>query len=152
MMRYAGHVHPDKSMLRVVLDTNVIISGLFFKGPPARILDLVSAGEIMPVFSYGTFQELQQTLTHPKFQMPIARLPFTVADFFEELLSRSEMLEQQSIGFTIVSDPADNLFLACAVEGRVGYLVTGDKELLAVGHIMDIPITTPSIFLRDYAN
>lgn len=59
----------EKKAVRVVLDTNVVISAILFKGELSKLLDFWKSGKISPVLSRGTFGELRQALEYPKFAL-----------------------------------------------------------------------------------
>lgn len=130
---------------RVVMDTNVLISGLFsITSAPARALErAVATGQL--VASRETLRELMDTLLSPKFDRYVPRdrrdaLLFRLAPLVEivEVVQRVRASR----------DPDDDKFLEAAVSGRADALVTGDGDLLALHPFRDIAILTPAAYVE----
>ena len=126
---------------RVVLDTNVICSGLGWAGPSARILDAGLAGRLVLISSPALIAELRRVLGYPKLAAAI-KDPDRLAD----LIAAAAVLVDPERTITTISDPADNRVLEAAIEGAADYIVSGDKHLLALGVFAGIPILTPATF------
>jgi putative PIN family toxin of toxin-antitoxin system len=111
--------------MRVVLDTNIYVSGLFFGGIPRKILDLVEEEFITPCFTIKTFTELERLLYHNKFTRQRNLLSFSIADFLNKLKSYSLIFPQPSkIPIIIKEDLADNYFLACAILSQADFIIS----------------------------
>lgn len=137
--------------MRVVLDTNIYISGLFFGGIPRRILDLIEEKFITPCFTIKTFTELERLLYHDKFIKQRNLLSFSIADFLNRIKSYSLIFPQPSeipIPIIIKEDLPDNYFLACAILSQVSFIVSGDKHLLKLKKFQGIRIVSPREFLK----
>jgi len=126
---------------RVVLDTNVICSGLGWPGPSAQILDAGLAGRLVLIASPALISELRRVLAYPKLAAAI-KDPDTLAD----LIEAAAVLIDPERTITAVSDQPDNRVLEAAVHGTADYIVSGDKHLLALGVFDGIPILTPATF------
>lgn len=114
---------PSKA-IRVVLDTNVVISAhLKSEGFERHALDLVLAGKLQLVASELILAEYAGVLARPKFSISRKRLARSMA-----LIRDSAQIVSQSRKLAIANDPADNRFLECAEAARVDYLVTGNKR------------------------
>ena len=131
--------------MRVVLDTNVIISGLLFPGgPPDRIVRAVLAGGLANATSPDLLAELQKVLKK-KFSLPENRL----AGMMMLLSDASEIVYPLERIEVIRADPPDNRVLECAVTSRADAIVTGDtKHLLKMKSYRGIPILSPVDFIR----
>jgi len=139
--------------MRVVLDTNIYISGLFFGGIPRKILDLVEEKFIAPCFIIKTFTELERLLYHEKFIKQRNLLSFSIADFLNKLKSYSLIFPQPSkIPIIIKKDLPDNYFLACAILSQASFIVSGDRHLLKLREFRGIPIVLPREFLKSCQN
>ena len=134
--------------MRVVLDTNVVVSATLIRGGNEdRLLRAWQRGAFDLVLSPPILEEIGRALLYEKLQkfrwMSEA-----------EIISLLEALGQESIlipGDTILKvsrDPADDKFLAAAIEGRAQYVVSGDKDLLAVKAFRGIRIVRPAAFLE----
>jgi putative PIN family toxin of toxin-antitoxin system len=129
---------------RVVIDTNVFVSGLLSAGSsPARCIEaVVSTAQL--VASQATLRELMQQLLSPKFDRYVAR------SRREELLVRlAPLVEIVEIVQQVRAcrDPHDDQFLEAAVNGRADVIITGDKDLLALGPFRGVAILTPAAHL-----
>ncbi len=126
-------------MHRVVLDTNVIVSGLNFpKSKPAELLDLVARGKLANFTSAFILNETTRNLT--------LKFSWTA----EEVESASLWLKTFStlvnpgIRISVVSCEPDNRILECAVEAQANYIITGDHHLLDLKTYQEIKILTPA--------
>lgn len=119
-----------KEGVRVVLDTNVFVSALLFQGETGKLVRWWQKGEIVPVVTRETYEELVTVLRYPKFQLSAEEIK-TVMN--EEVLPYIEVIEVTQTANGISPDPEDDKFLSCAISGKVTNLVTGDKGLLSMG-------------------
>jgi putative PIN family toxin of toxin-antitoxin system len=130
--------------MRVVLDTNVIISALLFGGNPQTILDLVSEGEVQLVTSSPLFSELKRIL-EDKFRLSPHQTTPPLADLWA-------VADVVTPGTTLRvfkgKDEPDNRVLECAIAGRVEAVITGDGKILRLKQYRGIPILTPERFLN----
>ncbi|CCQ60475.1 putative toxin-antitoxin system toxin component, PIN family [Crocosphaera watsonii] len=132
------------SKLRVVLDTNILISGLLFSpSTPQQVFDGVIAKENI-LISDDTFQELSQTLIRQKFDKYLS-LEKRVK-FISNLTKKAVIVNITEI-VNICRDPKDHKFLDLAISGNATHLVTGDKDLLELSAVRNTLIITPSQFL-----
>lgn len=135
--------------MRVVIDTNVFISGVFFGGKPRKVLDLIEEKVISPCFTPATFAELEHLLYQERFTKQRKLLSFPIEDFLTKLRTCSLLFLQPSkIPLVIRDDLADNYFLACAISSGAFFIISGDKHLLKLKKFQEIPILTPREFLN----
>src|SRR3989338_86155 len=114
-------------MRRIVLDTNVLISAIGWKGNAYRIWDECVRGIYQLVMSPVLLSELEKVLRRPKFSF----IPGAEQQRFVFLLaSIAEMIEVQPYLNVITIDLSDNRVLECAIAGQVSAIVTGDHHLL----------------------
>ena len=130
-------------MIVVVLDTNTIVSGLGWSGPPARILDGVLAGQLVLASSPALLAELERVLVYPK----LARVFPDPAGLVAQLRSVVDLVEP-SFELAVVADEPDNRVLEAAVAVRADAIVTGDGGLLALGEHEGIPVLSAVAFLE----
>ena len=132
--------------MRVVLDTNALISALLWRGAPRRVVDLAIAGRFQALTSPELLTEFEAVLAEG-FGLPQDKVELALRD----VLSYAEvvvLLEEPEIQ---VRDAADATALACALAGRADTLVTGDQDLLSLGTVRDIRILTVRTFLEERA-
>jgi len=124
--------------MRAVIDTNVIISALFWGGRPRRVVDLAAAGRFQAV----TSPELDTVLAED-FDVPPERLDLILRDVlsYAELVGSVEELEAP------VRDAADLAVIACALAGQADVIVTGDRDLLDLEQFRGVRVLSVSEFL-----
>lgn len=124
-------------MLRVVVDTNVVLSALLFArargdSPPALIKHAWQSGQIVPVVSRETAQELLTALRYPKFQLTGDEQQHVLAAYLPHCETYLRPARPGRSGAPRCRDPLDQPFVDLAVSASVEYLVTGDKDILAM--------------------
>ena len=132
-----------QSKLRVVIDTNVWISGIVFAGGPGRILDLFGDKQFFVVVSEELLSELRRKITQ-KFPLYLPDLNLLI----EEIRLRAFTVELGSHTVSISRDPDDNKVIETALIGECSYIVSGDKDLLVLENHEGIEILTPAEFLQ----
>jgi len=115
-----------KEAIKVVLDTNILVSALLFKGELSKIVDLWKKGRIVPFFSRETFDEFMRVLEYPKFSLTNTEIK-TILE--KELLPYFEVVDVAGEVKGVCRDPDDNKFLSCAVSASANLIVSGDKDL-----------------------
>ena len=135
----------EKVIRKVVLDTNILISSLLFKGTLSRIVDLWKDGKILPVISRETFHEFKTVLEYPKFKLTKGE---TKAIIEEEILPFFEIVEITNTVSGICKDPDDDKFIACALSASADFIVSGDKALCDVVTHKSIKIISASHLLK----
>ena len=130
------------SEFRVVLDTNVLVSGLAYPGSvPGRIVGAWRQGGLDVVLSHYILDELARVLPR------LSRIRMTlneIRDLTDSLMFLADIIEPQGAPDTNLRDPADQPELLTLVASQARYLITGDKDLLALAN--DYPILTPADF------
>ena len=125
--------------MKVVLDTNVVVSGIFFTGPPREILRSWSRGKIQLLITPEIFEEYQRVAAelHQKyFSIEIRRI-------LELILVGSELVVAAPLPRPISIDPNDDKFFDCAAAGMASIIVSGDKHLLMASGSHGITVVTP---------
>lgn len=126
--------------MRVLLDTNVVISAILFGGIPNDALRRGLAGEFELVTGRPLLDELERTLRE-RFDFPPEAASFARGD----LELAAELVAPARVD-PVSRDPGDDIVLAIAREGRVDYIVTGDRDLLSLGRYEGAAIVTPRQF------
>jgi putative PIN family toxin of toxin-antitoxin system len=127
----------EKRPIRVVLDTNVLISSILFKGELAGIVDLWKKGRIVPVVSRETFDEFRTVLEYPKFKLTRDEIKSIIE---KDVLPFFEIAETPREVIRVCKDPDDNMFIACALSSSADFIVSGDKHLCDVAVYRTIKI------------
>lgn len=124
-------------LMRVIFDTNTIVSALLFRGTAAWLVEHWQSGEVTLMVSRETAHELLRVLVYPKFGLSPAQADALAARY----LRHAERVEctGENTGLPLCRDPNDQMFIRLAGAGRADILVSGDKDLL------DLRGTTPFI-------
>lgn len=139
-----------KNDLRVVVDTNVLVSGLFgFKNSPSsQILLNIRTQKIILVTSPVILEEVSDVINREKIVKLTKMSAGERSDFMDKLIERSDVTSGKPLVEQVGRDIKDDKFLACAMEAKADYLVTGDEDLLVLIEYEGIKIVTPREFLK----
>jgi uncharacterized protein len=135
-------------VIRAVLDANVYVSAAVRPdGPPGQILQRFLRGGVFEiVMSQGIVEEVLRALNYPK--VPKYIRPGLDAElWFEDIVVLSQLVAGQRDVKRVSKDPDDDKYIAAAIEGRAGFVVAGDSDLLVLKEFEGIRITSPRIFL-----
>ena len=129
-------------MLKVILDTNIIVSGLFWRGSPHKVLEMARRREILAFCSQEMIVELHDVLVR---KLKISRsdaniLVDSVTAFMQPIKSVRPIR-------VVADDPDDDKFVACAAAASADYIVSGDSHLLAIERYKKIRILRARDFL-----
>lgn len=139
-------------MQRVVLDTNVIVSGTLSQhGPPARILDAWREGRFSLVTSKAILDEIKRVLNDQHLRKAYPHLTNAHIGKLINLLNAQGILVPGIIVLDVVEgDADDNKFIEAAVEGNAQLIVSGDTHLTTVRKYRGIRIVTPTAFAKRF--
>ncbi len=136
-------VVPD---LRVVMDTNVFVSGVFFSGPPYQILEAWQAGEFELIVSGEILDEYRRVgeilaEEHPGVDLkPVLNFVLEHAKVYKSVVLKEPICEDQD----------DDKFIACALAGGSKIIISGDKHLLKISEYQGIEVLKPRAFVDQY--
>lgn len=127
--------------VKLVVDTNTLVSGTLWSGPPARLLNAILSVPGTLCLSTDTVMELGNVLVRPKFAGRLTALGITVS----EIMLRFQRLSRRVLAAEIalppdLRDPKDLKILAAAVGAKADAIVTGDGDLLVLKNFEGIPI------------
>lgn len=121
--------------MKVVLDTNVLISGLMYpQSVPGNIVTAWREASFDLVLSIEPLTEIGRVLSYPKIRKVLQWDDETIERFLKQLFLRAEIVEQTEQSGDTPRDPDDAPILASMVSAGADYLVTGDGDLLALRH------------------
>ncbi len=132
--------------MRIVIDTNIWVSGLLWRGMPWRLLCLAEAGDVELCLAPAMLDELANVLSYERLQPRLEQLglaPVELVAYAMDLASIFEVPEGPPI---VVADPDDDVFLRCASVSGAVCVVSGDRHLLDLDGYAGIPILT----VRDF--
>ena len=131
-------------MLRVVLDTNVLISAILFGGKPRQILEKAIRGEIRLCLSEPILEELKGVLQRSKFDYSPEMIQFILT----ELTAIADFVNPSETINIVAEDPEDNRILECAIAANADYVISGDSHLLKLNKYFNIDILSAAAFLE----
>lgn len=134
--------------MRAVLDTNVLVSGLLWKGAPHSLLEHLRTGALTIVLSPVLLAELSEVLQRPKLAAIIERAGIDGVTVLADFRNVAEVIEPLPLSTPASRDRDDDAVLALAAAARVDVIVSGDDDLLALGSYSGIPILGPAAALR----
>ena len=130
--------------MRVVFDSNVVVSALLFsQGRLAWLRAAWANGDAVPLVSTATVRELLRVLSYPKFALTAAEIELLLGDY----LPYGETVEAAVEPLTpSCRDPHDQMFVTLAVIAAADALVTGDRDLLLLDGQLSCRVITPAVF------
>lgn len=133
--------------MRIVIDTNVLASAIFFGGKPYLLLRYIMDGQVDVVASKEIVDEYEEIVLRLKQKYPSisTRIPL------QEILGRFEII-RVTTDIHISRDPDDDKFISCAIDGKCLYIVSGDRDLLDIENYGNIEIITVVDFLNRIEN
>lgn len=137
--------------MKVLLDTNIWISGLLWGGNPRQIIQLALSEQIVIYSSKILIDELQATLAYPKLLRRLEKLAITAEELLVEVAGITQLSQPVTISeLDQLRDPKDKIVLETALGVPVEVIVSGDEDLLILGEFRQIPILTTKQFLENY--
>ena len=131
--------------MRVILDTNVLISRIFFSGPPSEILKSWRSGDIQLVLSSEIADEYVKVARILANDFP----GIAINSILTLVLTNSEIIQAPAIPHQVCEDP-DDKFLACALASKCKVIISGNEHLLKLSGYQGISILTPRAFIGKY--
>ena len=133
--------------MKVVLDTNVLLSGLMFPSSvPGRVVAAWDASHFDVALGIHQLQEIARVLIYPKIRRRLRWDEHRIEQFIRQLYVRCEVVGTATVDVSVPADPGDAPILASLVSSSADFLVTGDQDLLALAD--RYPIESPTEFVR----
>ena len=133
-------------MIRIVADTNILVSATIAKGNQYELLKKAKLGSFRLVISPQIITELKGVISRPKFGFSNEQ----VEDVLKQILSISEVVITTSKIDAVKNDPPDNRIIEAAIDGKASCIVSGDKDLLRLKKFKEIKIVTTRKFLEKF--
>jgi putative PIN family toxin of toxin-antitoxin system len=137
--------------MRLVLDTSVLVAGLRSRlGASNRLLTLVAERRCIPLVTTAVFLEYEDVLLRPEHRLATGMSERDVVGFLAALASAAEPVEVHFMWRPQLSDPADELILEVAVNGRAEAIVTHNvRDFQPVLRMFGIPVKSPAQILKE---
>lgn len=130
--------------MKAVIDTNVLIAALLWRGPPHAVLEHVRGGTVSMVSSPALLAELADVIARPKFDAILVKTNTSRERSLAEVRQLAEVIEPPPLPQPVCRDPDDDQVLALAVAAKVDLIVSGDNDLLSLESFQGIPIVAPA--------
>lgn len=127
---------------RLLLDTNVVVGALLWRGPPWRLMEMAVEEGLELVASPALMAELQHTLSYPKFAGRLVLLQADVTTLMNKYQAITTLVDPADVPRVVPGDADDDHVIAAALAARADLIVSGDRHLLGMGSHQDIPIVT----------
>ena len=135
--------------MRIVLDTNIWLSGIFWKGESNKLIESCIAKKIEIIITKEILSEITKVLdTETKFQKFIDERKQKIEDLMRTILSVSTLIETESRVDLIKAHPQDNIILEAALDGSADYIISYDKHILNMIEFREIKILQPKEFIE----
>jgi len=134
--------------VEAVLDTNVLISGVLWKGIPFQLLQWAENRKLAIYTSHEILEEVHRVLHYPKFRKYIHNMGVSSNDLFTKLISLCTIVRVTHTVKGVCVDADDEKFISCALSGNIEVLISGDKHLLDIGKYLFIRILTAKEFYQ----
>ena len=131
--------------MKIVIDTNIVISATFFGGIPRKVIDLVIKGNVIAYTNAAILAEYEETTL----DMTVSKKGHINQNLFDQFIDTVHVIDAVA-AVNVCRDPDDNKFIACAVDAKAIYIVSGDKDLLTVEKYDEIEIVTAKEFYERY--
>ena len=130
----------------IVIDTNVLISGIFFSGAPHQVLRAWLDENIQVAISREILSEYQRVANIIASDHP----GIDITKMLDFLIQKATLFDAPALLEQVCADPDDDKFLACALASSSKFIISGDKHLLTVSGNQGIEIVKPKAFLDYY--
>jgi putative PIN family toxin of toxin-antitoxin system len=134
-------------MIKVVYDTNIIMSGYIWEGNERRCIKKVEENKVMLFLSEEIILEIYNVAKRGKFSDIIKEVKLTPDMLVRKILDMSEIVESKRRTDVVLEDPKDIKFIECAIAAKAPYIVSGDSHLLKLKKFEEIEIVTSKEFL-----
>ena len=132
--------------MRIVLDTNVVMSALLWRGTPYLLLEAIRLSGDMQLCSSATLlEELAGVLTRPSATKRLAFIGKTVHEVLADYIEAIELVEPASVPRVVAKDADDDHVIAAAVAAGATYIVSGDSDLLSMGSHLGVEIVSAAL-------
>jgi uncharacterized protein len=134
--------------VRVVVDTNVVISAMLWNGPPGQVLSLARNNRITIYASKALLDELDEVIRRPKFALQVSRTGRTADELVRDYRRLVRRARSRQLTNQISRDANDDAVLACALGVKARFVVSGDDDLLSLKAFRGIEILPPRDLVR----
>src|SRR3990167_7766620 len=135
-------------LLKLVLDTNTIISAFFWEGNEAELFRKIEEGKAKLCITIEILKEVEEVIKRPKFNEVMRKANLTPDQIMQKIVSLSHLVIASKFNIKVCRDEKDNKFLECAESAKANYIVSGDEDLLSLKDYKGIPIAKSERILK----
>lgn len=129
--------------MKVVIDTNVVVSALFFGGKPRNLIELLINKDLDAYITQEITEEYKDTVAYLQRKYGDKQISVPLA----HIISSCKLIKKET-DIKICRDPDDDKFISCAIDAKCLYIISGDKDLLAIKQYKGIQIVTVTEFFH----
>src|SRR3989338_6444618 len=122
----------QEMLLKLVLDTNIIVSAFFWEGNEAELFRKIEQGKAKLYITIDLLKEIEEVIKRPKFNEVMRKADLTPDKIMQKIVSLSHLVIAPKITVKVCRDEKDNKFLECAKSAKADYLISGDEDLLSL--------------------
>ena len=130
----------QEMLLKLVLDTNAIVSAFFWEGNEAELLRKIEQGKADLYITSEILEEVEEVIKRPKFNEVMMKSNLMPDQIMQKIVSLSHLVIAPKSNIKVCRDEKDNKFLECAESAKADYLISGDDDLLSLKEYNGIPI------------
>ena len=130
----------SEMLLKLVLDTNTLVSAFFWEGNEAELLRKIEQSKANLYITSEILKEVEDVIKRPKFDKVMKNAGLTPDQIMQKIVSLSHLVIAPKITVKACRDEKDNKFLECAESARVDYIISGDEDLLVLKEYNGISI------------
>jgi uncharacterized protein len=134
--------------MRIVVDTNTVVSGLLWRGPPHSLLELGARRLVTICTSVALIAELAEVMSRPKILQRMRAASLSASELIQDFARLAEIIDAQPLPQRIGRDPDDDAVISAAVAARADLIVSGDRDLLELRSASGITIVTAAAALE----
>ena len=135
-------------LLKLVLDTNIIVSAFFWEGNEAELLRKIEQGNADLYITIEIPKEVEEVIKRPKFNEVMRKANLTPDQIMQKIVLLSHLVIAPKLNIKVCRDEKDNKFLECAESAKADYLISGDEDLLSLKEYKGISIVRTSKILQ----
>lgn len=136
--------------MRIVVDTNVLVSATYWKGDSYKVIRIANERQMTIMMSREITEEYYKVIKSDEVTEKVEKKNLMAEKIITKVINESVVVEPKDKLFVIKEDPDDDKFIECAVEGDAEYLISRDKHLLKLKKYKKIRIVKPEEFLKSF--
>ncbi len=135
-------------LLKLVLDTNTLVSAFLWDGNEAALVRKIEQGRAQLFISQEILEEFEEVLKRPRFNEVMYKASTSPEEIVQKIASMAIMIIKSPLSIAICRDKDDNKFLECAVSAKADYIISGDNDLLSIQNYQGIRIERTANILK----